>query len=183
MKAGTKFRMPINLNYSSLFWSIRTLMSSQFIQCVGVWCVQLANGNCLTLENLPLGIVRILIPQTHPLKLIYPFTNLWKLNQTIFPISIYMVPGPRLRPTLYCNHQIEMKIAIWKLGLHHLWTAYLDHGCNRVKNGANVSLILHPKSFHMLFYFPTCAVVVGLCAVMVCWGLASKDWCSGVIAG
>ena len=45
----------------------------------GVQCIW-STDNCLTLENHPFGIVRILIPQTHPLKLTYPFTNLTNLS-------------------------------------------------------------------------------------------------------
>ena len=160
-----------------------TLISTQFIQYVGVWCIWSTNDNCLTLENHPLGIVGILIPQIHPLKLIYPFINQRKLNQTILPIHICMAQGPRLRPALYYNHRISMKIVIWRPGSDHLWAAYLDHDGSTVKMVPKVSSIAHAKSSYILFYFPTCPVVVGLCAVMACWGMAFEDWCSRAIAG
>ena len=92
-----------NVTYSWLFQSTRTQMSIQYVKCVGVWCIQFINNNCLTLKNHPLGI---LIPQIHPLKLIYPFINQNELNKMILPINICMAPGLRLRPTLYYNHQI-----------------------------------------------------------------------------
>ena len=60
-------------------------MSTQCIQCVEVKCIQSITDNCLTLEKLPLGIVGILIPQIHPIKLICPFINQRKLKWTILP--------------------------------------------------------------------------------------------------
>ena len=89
-------------------------MSTQFIQCVGVQCAWSINDNCLTLENHPLGIVGILIPQIHPLKLIYPFISQRELNRTILLICTCMAQGPKLETALYYNHQILMKIVIWR---------------------------------------------------------------------
>ena len=152
-------------------------MSTQFIQCVAVWCILSTNDNCLTSENHPLGIVRILIPQTHSLNLIYPFINLRISN-------IHMAPGPRLRPALYCNHRItdEDSDVVTRVQITYeqlIWTMAVA----QLKMVPKNSFILHTKSFHILFYFLTCAVVVEMCAVTACWGSASKDWCSRVIAG
>ena len=110
-----------NLNYSLLYQSIRTLMYKQFIQCVGVWCIQSISDNCLTLRNHPLGIVGILIPQIHPLKLIYPFTNWKDLNKTIWilPINIHMAPGLSLGPTLYSRIRMDND---WTELLGQVWT-------------------------------------------------------------
>ena len=46
-----------------------------------------------------------------------------------------------------------------------------------------ISFILCTISFHTLFCFQTFTVVVGLCIVMACQGLPSKDCCSRVPAG
>ena len=50
-----------------------------------------------------MGIVGILIPLIHPLKLTYPFTIQKELNETIqiLLINICMASGLRLKPTLY----------------------------------------------------------------------------------
>ena len=61
-----KIQIISNLNHSSLYQSIRTLMSTQFIWCVGVWYVWSIDDNCLTLRSHPLAIVGILIPRIHP---------------------------------------------------------------------------------------------------------------------
>ena len=65
------------------------------------------------------------------------------------------------------------------MGLDHLWAACLDHYCDTVKMEIKFYLYCTQKSFHILFYFPICVVVVGLCVVTACWGSASDDWHSG----
>ena len=45
-----------------------------------------------------------------------------------------------------------------------------------------LSILCANKLFYC-YMFPTYTVTVGLCVVMACWGSASKDWHSRVIAG
>ena len=107
-----KIQNNLNLNYSSLYQSIRTLMFTQFVQCVGVWCIQSTDDNCSTSRNYPLGIVGTLIQWTQPPILNYLFYQPKKLIPLLLHINIIMAPGPRLGHTLYHNFPLQMKIVI-----------------------------------------------------------------------
>ena len=47
-EGSTRFRIITSLNYLWLYQSIRTLMSTQFVCCVGIWCIWSIDNNCLT---------------------------------------------------------------------------------------------------------------------------------------
>ena len=110
-----KIQYIINLNYSPLYQSIRTIMFTKFTQCVGVQSIQSTDDNWLTSRSHLLEIMGTLTQWTHPIILDFLITSQRKFIPIALPISIIMVPGPRFGPALYCSFQLQMKIVTLRL--------------------------------------------------------------------
>ena len=105
-------RHKIQDNYKSELFLIVSKHKDPYVYTIIPVCwglVHIVNQQqLLAFKNHPLGIVRILIAQIYPLKLIYTFTCQKGLNKMIgiLPINIHMASGLGLRPTLYSKHKI-----------------------------------------------------------------------------
>ena len=116
LKVVTKFSITINLNYSSLWWSMRTL-------CLHNPSTVWGSGAMVNwwqlfhLEKSSLGDSEDSDLVDLPPKTKLPNTGQRKLIPISLPISIIRVPDPRLGSALYHNFKLQMNIVICRMGL------------------------------------------------------------------